>query len=170
MASVEATARLISGRFEPQIKHAESDSDRERGRATRRVLTRSPSTSPHYFQEARRCRTRPTGFPTDVPPPLPLFEHLICPFDTHLTPNEANESEPERLGDRSAGARGREINFKANRGEWWRMRKMRLRSSMGLTLNQPVLGSESEGADLQSHFRVVSWFRPAEVGRLNQLT
>src|SRR5712691_2999520 len=28
-------------------------------------------------------------------------EHLICSFDTHLTPNEANNSEPGRLGQAS---------------------------------------------------------------------
>ena len=39
-------------------------------------------------------------------------EHLICRFDTHLTPNDATEDEPERLGEPNAEGREREIKFK----------------------------------------------------------
>jgi hypothetical protein len=72
-------------------------------------------------------------------------EHLICRFDTHLTPNEVNEGEPERLGERSAEDREREIKFKSNRSEWLRMAKMPAGSRKGPTLNQPVLGSSPRG-------------------------
>ena len=96
--------------------------------------------------------------------PIPLarrqlprrLEHLICWFDTHLTPNEAIDSEPGRLGQASARPHRRESQFKTDRGEWWRMEKMRLRSHMGLTLNQLVPGSSPGG--LTSNLKIPEFF------------
>jgi hypothetical protein len=70
---------------------------------------------------------------------------LICSFDTHLTPNEANEGESERLGGPSAAAREREIKFKSNRSDRLRMGKGLPVSREGRTLNQEVVGSSPTG-------------------------